>query len=224
MNDIQKQLQAMAEESYRRFHSRLIPTVDPARVLGVRVPQLRRLARQLDGTPEAESFLRALPHTCYEENNLHAFLIERIRDYDACVDALCTFLPYVDNWATCDSMAPRILISQPDRLHAQALLWIGCGDVYTVRYGIGVLMRWFLGERFTPEDLVTVATVPDEAYYVSMMVAWYLATAMAVHYKAVLPLLEQRRLSPATQRRTVQKAIESRRLTSEQKAYLRTLK
>ena len=203
---------------------RLVPNVEPARILGVRVPEVRALARSLAGTPEAETFLRELPHEYYEENNLHAFLLERERDYGALIEGLNRFLPFVDNWATCDSLSPALFKKHPDGLPEQALQWMQSDQTYTVRFGIGVLMRYYLDEGFRPEYAERVAAVRSEEYYVRMMVAWYFATALAAREEDVLPYLTGRRLDPWTHRKAIQKAIESNRITPERKQFLRTLR
>ena len=224
MDEIVSRLRQRADESYRAFHMRLVPNVEPARILGVRVPEVRALARSLAGTPEAETFLRELPHEYYEENNLHAFLLERERDYGALIEGLNRFLPFVDNWATCDSLSPALFKKHPDGLPEQALQWMQSDQTYTVRFGIGVLMRYYLDEGFRPEYAERVAAVRSEEYYVRMMVAWYFATALAAREEDVLPYLTGRRLDPWTHRKAIQKAIESNRITPERKQFLRTLR
>lgn len=224
MDEIVSRLRQRADEGYRAFHMRLVPNVEPARILGVRVPEVRALARSLAGTPEAETFLRELPHEYYEENNLHAFLLERERDYGALIEGLNRFLPFVDNWATCDSLSPALFKKHPDGLPEQALQWMQSDQTYTVRFGIGVLMRYYLDEGFRPEYAERVAAVRSEEYYVRMMVAWYFATALAAREEDVLPYLTGRRLDPWTHRKAIQKAIESTRITPERKQFLRTLR
>lgn len=224
MDEIVSRLRQRADEGYRAFHMRLVPNVEPARILGVRVPEVRALARSLAGTPEAETFLRELPHEYYEENNLHAFLLERERDYGALIEGLNRFLPFVDNWATCDSLSPALFKKHPDGLPEQALQWMQSDQTYTVRFGIGVLMRYYLDEGFRPEYAERVAAVRSEEYYVRMMVAWYFATALAAREEDVLPYLTGRRLDPWTHRRAIRKAIESNRIMPERKQFLRTLR
>ena len=224
MDEIVSRLRQRADEGYRAFHMRLVPNVEPARILGVRVPEVRALARSLAGTPEAEAFLRELPHEYYEENNLHAFLLERERDYGALIEGLNRFLPFVDNWATCDSLSPALFKKHPDGLPEQALQWMQSDQTYTVRFGIGVLMRYYLDEGFRPEYAERVAEIRSEEYYVRMMVAWYFATALAAREEDVLPYLTGRRLDPWTHRKAIRKAIESNRITPERKQFLRTLR
>ena len=221
---IRARLFAMQDLEYRDFSSALIPTVDRSRVIGVRTPALRKYAAELAGSPEAQEFLACLPHEYYEENNLHAFLIEKIRDYGACIAALDAFLPYVDNWATCDSMCPKLLGRHLPELLKDIRRWLDSGQTYVVRYGVGMLMRWYLDEAFSPEYLEMVAALRSEEYYIRMMVAWYFATALAKQWDAALPFIEERRLDVWIHNKAVQKAIESRRISDTQKAYLRSLK
>lgn len=223
MDAIVDRLFALQDEKYRDFQARLMPTVPYERVIGVRTPALRSLAKELVGTPQAEAFMRELPHRYYEENNLHAFLIESIRPFDACVRALDAFLPYVDNWATCDCMNPKVLGKHKQELYPHILRWLADGRLYTVRFAIGLLMRYYLDADFSPEQLALVAAIDSEEYYLKMMVAWYFATALAKQYGAALPYLLERRLPPWTHKKTICKAIESYRITDEKKAYLRTL-
>lgn len=218
---IRARLMEMRDDAYRDFHSRLMPTVDGERIIGVRVPRLRAYARELKGTPEAERFLRDLPHRCYEEDNLHAFLIEFIRDWDACVAALNAFLPHVDNWATCDMMAPGALKKDLKRTLEQAKIWMASDHAYTIRYGIGTLQRFFLDDAFDPVQLEWAASLRSEEYYVRMMVAWYFVTALAKQYDAALPFIENRRLDEWTHNKAIQKAVESLRISPERKAHLK---
>ncbi|MDY3072278.1 MAG: DNA alkylation repair protein [Eubacteriales bacterium] len=220
---VRERLFALQDTAYRDFQSRLMPGVDRARVIGVRTPELRRLARELAGTEEGNAFLSLLPHTYYEENNLHAFLIERIGDYDGTVAALERFLPYVDNWATCDMMSPPVFRKRPEGFYAQCVRWARSARPYTARFGLGMLMRWYLDGERAKETLAFAASVPAEAYYVSMMTAWLFATALAKRPELALPYFEAGRLDEQTRRRAVRKALESGRIDGETKAYLRTL-
>ena len=224
MTPIQQRLFALQDLVYREFHCGLIPNVPAEAIIGIRTPALRALARELSGTPEAEAFLSSLPHEYYEENNLHGFLICRIRDYSACVREIDRFLPYVDNWATCDSMSPQCFARHPEELIADIRRWIADDRTYTVRFGLRCLMNHFLDERFRPKYLELAASVRSEEYYVNMMVAWFFATALAKQYDAALPYLENRRLDQWVHNKTIQKARESFRITPEQKEYLRSLK
>lgn len=221
---VREALYALQDREYQAFHSKLIPNVDPRTVIGVRTPALRKFAKEFGKTEDAAEFLKALPHGCYEENNLHGFLIEGIKEYDTCVAYLEAFLPYVDNWATCDMMAPKVLGKHTDRLMGRIERWISSQHTYTIRFGIGMLMRFYLDENFDPACPAMVAGVQSEEYYVNMMIAWYFATALARQYDAVLPYLTEQRLSPWVHNKTIQKAVESRRIDREVKSYLRTLR
>lgn len=224
MTAIQKRLFAMADEPFGDFQAKLIPTLERGRVIGVRTPALRALAKELYGSAEAERFMRELPHEYFEENNLHGFLIALIKDYDRCLAELERFLPYIDNWAVCDQLSPRCFKKRPAGLEDRAKDWIASGKTYTVRFGVGVLMNHYLDEGFSPEYPELVAGIRSEEYYVNMMAAWYFATAIAKRYEAVLPYFEGARLPLWTHNKAIQKAIESYRVSDEHKAYLRTLK
>ena len=224
MQTITEQLFALQDLEYRNFHSKLMPTINPDVIIGVRTPVLRKLAKKIKGTPESVAFLQELPHHYYEENNLHGFLLESIKDFDGCIAALNKFLPYVDNWATCDMMVPKVLKKDLPKLYEWVKVWISSGEVYTIRFGVNMLMKYYLDEAFLPEYPELVASIGSEEYYVKMVVAWYFATALAKQYDAVLPFLEEKRLEIWTHNKTIQKAVESYRITSEQKTYLKSLK
>jgi 3-methyladenine DNA glycosylase AlkD len=221
---IQEQLFARQDSTYGDFQRKLMPTVSPQTVIGVRTPALRALAKELSGSAEAEAFLQELPHRYYEENNLHAYLLERIRDYPQAAAAVEEFLPYVDNWATCDSMKIRAFAKHKQELLSPIRRWLNSGRVYTVRFAIELLMNYYLDGDFTPEYPAMVAAVQSEEYYVNMMIAWYFATALAKQYEAVFPYIEQGKLNVWTHNKTIQKAVESYRITPEQKTILRALK
>jgi predicted DNA alkylation repair enzyme len=214
---------ALQDIKYRDFQRKLIPTINPEKILGVRTPDLRALAKKIAGTPQAAAFLAQLPHTFYEEDNLHAFLLERIQDFDEAVHAVDTFLPYVDNWATCDQMSPKVFAKQLPRLIRPIKGWIADNHVYTVRYGIGLLMKYYLTDSNAPWAMEMVAQIQRDEYYIKMMIAWFFATALAKQYQRALPYLEQRRLPVWTHNKAIQKAIESARILPEQKAALRRL-
>ena len=224
MTAIQEELYAIQDKAYKDFQVKLMPTVDPDTVIGVRIPLLRKMANELWKDGRAKDFLQALPHETYEENNLHGYLIEKIRDFDEAVAAVEAFLPYVNNWATCDTMSPKVFGKYHDRLYEKIKEWIASGETYTVRFGLGMLMRWFLDENFTPEVPSLAASVHSEEYYVNMMIAWFFATSLAKQYDAILPYIEEKRLDPWTHNKAIQKAVESFRITPEQKVYLKTLK
>lgn len=222
--NIRARLFELRDERYKLFHQALMPTVPHERVIGVRVPKVRALAKEIAGTAEAEEFMREQPHYYYEENNLHGVLTEHIRDFDAALGAVDAFLPYVDNWATCDLFSPKVFGGHRDELLPAVTRWISSEQTYTVRYGIGMLMRWYLDEEFRPEYPELVAGVRSEEYYVNMMRAWYFATALAKQPEAVWPWLEQKRLDRWTHNKTVQKCMESGRISPQTKQRLRALR
>ena len=222
--DIQQELFALQDLSYRDFHAKLMPTVDKARVIGVRTPKLRAFAKEFGKTEEAKEFLKVLPHQYYEENNLHGFLIEQIKDYPTLIRELNRFLPCIDNWATCDLLTVRVVKKHLDTFTEEVERWLASDHTYTIRFGIGMLMRYYLEEHFSLEYPEKVVKIRSEEYYVNMMRAWYFATALAKQYEAIFPFLEEERLDAWTHNKTIQKAIESYRITQEQKAYLRTLR
>ena len=221
---VQESLFGLQDLKYRDFHARLMPTVDPELVIGVRTPALRKFAKEFSKMPESELFLDQLPHKYYEENNLHGFLIAGIKDYDRCIREVDRFLPYVDNWATCDLMSPKIFKKHLPELLEQIKVWIASENTYVIRFGIGMLMSFYLDEAFDERYLKMVASVHSEEYYVNMMIAWYFATALAKQYEYVLPYIEEKRLEKWTHNKTIQKAVVSYRITEDQKKYLRTLK
>ena len=201
---IRARLFELQDLSYRDFQCKLMPTVDPDTVIGVRTPELRKLAKSFSKEPEAEAFLRTLPHRYYEENNLHGFLIETMKDYSQVIAALDAFLPYVDNWATCDLMSPKIFKKHLPELREQIQVWMASSHTYTNRFGIEMLMTFYLDEQFQPEYLDWVADVHSEEYYVNIMIAWYFATALAKQYDAALPYLQEHRLEPWTHNTAIQ--------------------
>lgn len=223
-NHVQEQLFALQDLKYRDFQCKLMPTVPTETVIGIRTPELRKYAKTFSKTPEAAEFLKILPHQYYEENNLHGILIESMRDYGQVIAALDAFLPYVDNWATCDLMRPKVFQKHLPELLEEIRRWMASDRTYTIRFGMEMLMTFYLDEAFRPEYLDWVAEVRSQEYYVNMMIAWYFATALAKQYGAVLPYIENHRLEPWTHNKAIQKAIESYRITEEQKMYLRTLK
>lgn len=218
------QLFELQDLKYRDFNASLIPTVDKETVIGVRTPQLRKLAKELSKDPDIGIFLRTLPHKYYEENNLHGLIIESMKDYDKCIAEMNIFLPYIDNWATCDIISPKIFKKHLPELLDEIKTWMGAEHTYTIRFGIEMLMSFYLDEQFKPEYPEMVASVKSEEYYVNMMIAWYFATALAKQFDAVLPFIEGKRLEKWTHNKAIQKSVESYRITPEQKAYLKTLK
>ena len=223
---IREELFLMQDISYRDFHSKLIPNVDKNRVIGVRTPQLRKYAKDLykNRGKEIKVFMDELPHCYYEENNVQAFLIEQIKDYEECIRALDAFLPYIDNWATCDMMNPKIFKKHLQELKSDIRRWINSKHTYEVRFAIKMLMDFYLDEEFEEIYSDVVAGVKSNEYYVKMAVAWYFATALAKRYDAILPYIVQNKLDVWTHNKTIQKAVESYRITKPQKEYLKTLK
>ena len=222
--EILSELYRLRDEKYRDFQGALIPTVERASFLGVRTPDLRALAKRLLSRPDLDEFLSALPHEYFDETQLHAFLLSDIRDFDRCLERVEAFLPYVDNWATCDQLSPKVFVKRAEDLLPAIERWLSSERAYTVRFGVGMLMRCFLDERFLPSYLERVAAIRSDEYYINMMIAWYFATALAKQYDFAVPYLEERKLSPFVHGKTIQKAVESYRISAERKAYLRSLK
>ncbi len=224
MTDIQKELFALRDEPYRVFQIKLMPTVDPESVIGVRTPALRALAKRLKGTPEAAAFLEELPHAHFDENQLHAFLLSEEKQFEPCLAQVEAFLPHIDNWATCDQLAPKAFRGHLAELLPHIEKWLASGRTYTIRFGIGMLMQHGLDAAFDPAYPAMAAAVRSDEYYVNMMIAWYFATALAKQYDAVIPYIEEGRLERWTHNKAIQKCVESRRIPPERKEYLKTLK
>ena len=222
--EIEERLFALQDKGYRDFHKKLVPTVPQDKIIGVRTPALRKLAKEIVQMGEAEAFLARLPHRYFDENQLHAFIISGLKDYGECMAHLQEFLPYIDNWATCDQLSPKVFKQHRQELLKEIRKWLESEETYTVRFAIGMLMHNFLDEDFDEAYLSMVAEVRSEEYYVNMMIAWYFATALAKQYDAVIPYLEEHRLSRWCHNKTIQKAIESHRISDGHKAYLRALR
>lgn len=223
--EIREQLLELQEEEYRDFQTKLIPGETEDTMIGVRTPALRKLVKKLAKREDIANFLQDLPHVYFEENQLHAFIIGENKDWESCLAQVEEFLPYVNNWATCDQFSPKVFRKEPERLLPVIRRWISQEQpVYTVRFGIGMLMRYFLDELFQEEYLEWVAEIHSEEYYINMMIAWYFATALAKQYDDTLPFIKGKRLDDWTHNKAIQKAIESNRITNEQKSYLRTQK
>lgn len=223
-DEIREELFRLQDPDYRDFQSRLIPTMSTDRMIGVRTPELRKFAKELGKRPDKDEFLENLPHRYYDEDQLHAFLLSEMKDYGECLAAVERFLPFVNNWATCDQMSPRVFRKHRTELLKPIRDWLVSEQPYTVRFGVGMLMEHYLDGDFDLAYPEMVARLRSDEYYVNMMIAWYFATALAKQYDAVLPFLEEQRLDDWTHNKAIQKAIESRRITPEQKAYLRGLK
>lgn len=221
---LKTQLFAMQDIKYRDFHAKLMPTVSKDRVIGIRVPVLRKFSKEFFKTERATSFLDTLPHTYFEEDNVHAFLIEQIKDFNLCIQKTEAFLPFIDNWATCDMLRPKVFKKHKKELLPYVLRWLKSDKTYTVRFGIGMLLSFYLSEDFDPSFLKEVSKIQSDEYYINMMIAWYFATALALQYEHTIPYLAEKKLPLFVHNKTIQKAIESYRLSKETKDYLRTLK
>lgn len=224
VDDVRNELFSMQDLQYREFHKKLIPNVDENAIIGVRTPQLRKFAKDFSNTEYVDVFIKNLPHQYYEENNLHGFLIEQIKDFDQCIEALDLFLPYVDNWATCDMMRPKVFKKNKPQLLIKIKDWLKSDSIYVVRFAIEMLMAFFLDEDFDESYPELVSRVKSDEYYINMMIAWYFATALAKQYDAVLPYIETHRLSDWVHNKSIQKAVESFRVSASQKDFLRTLR
>lgn len=225
--DFTEKLLSLQDTEYKLFQQKLVPTVSPDAVIGVRIPVLRQLAKDsVKKIPkeDIQSFLEQLPHRYYDENNFHAFLIETIRNFDECLATTERFLPYVDNWATCDSFCPGVFKKEPEKLLPYIPSWLNSAHTYTVRFGINMLLRLFLDGYFKPEYLDWVLQANRNQYYINMEVAWYFSVALVKQYETTLPYVQERRLDLWTHNKTIQKAIESRRLSENQKNFLKTLR
>ncbi len=224
MQRLNKKLYRLQDQKYRDMQIKIIPTINPESIIGVRTPELKDMARDSLKAGDYKNFLGELPHRYFEENQLHAFIISGIKDLNECIGELQKFLPYVDNWATCDQMSPKIFKKHKDVLLTHIKEWIESDQTYTVRFGVGMLMEHFLDDDYDPGYPEMVAKIRSEEYYVNMMIAWYFATALAKQYESILPFIEGKRLEAWTHNKAIQKSVESRRITEEQKSYLKSLK
>ncbi len=221
--NIKEKLFKLQDKKYQEMQFKIIPNIEPNTIIGVRTPELRSLAKELI-KEDYKSFLNNLPHQYFDENQLHAFIISEIKDYNECITYLNKFLPYVNNWATCDQLSPKIFKKNTDKLLDQIKIWISSKETYTIRFGIGTLMQYYLDDKFNKEYLKLVSNIKSEEYYINMMIAWYFATALAKKYKETIPYIEKNKLDIWVHNKTIQKAIESYRITPEQKEYLKGLK
>lgn len=223
-DEIQNKLFELQDIKYQDFQYKLIPTVEPDSIIGVRTPELRKLAKELVKADCYAEFLRDLPHKYFDENQLHSFIISEIKDYSICINEVYKFLPYIDNWATCDQLSPKVFKKYKKELLLTIKQWITSNKTYTVRFAVGILMQHFLNDDFDTAYPEMVASIRSDEYYINMMIAWYFATALVKQYDAVLPFIENKRLDTWTHNKAIQKAVESYRITAKQKEYLKTLK
>lgn len=221
---IYKELQALKEKEYADFQAKLVPTIEPSTILGIRVPKLRGIAKSYIRDQECQVFLDSLPHNYYDENMLHAILISEMKDHDKCINRLEAFLPYVDNWAVCDIMSPKLFKRYREDLMTRIKVWMASEETYTIRFGLGMLMTHFLDEDFRPEYLDMASSIRSDEYYVNMMIAWFFATALAKQWEVSLPYIEDKKLDDWTHKKAIQKARESLRISKEKKEYLKGLK
>ena len=223
-DNIIKTLYAVADAGYRDFQSALVPTINKKNVIGVRTPILRKMARDMVKSGEYKDFISKLPHKYFEENQLHAFIISEIKDFDIVVNEVSRFLPYIDNWATCDQMSPIVFKKNRNLLLNYINKWINSKDVYAVRFGVLGLMRYFLDEKFDIKYVNIVADINSDEYYINMMRAWYFATAAAKHFEKVLPYFKFGRIDEWTRKHAIQKAVESYRISAKNKETLRKMR
>lgn len=224
MDKIIQMLMEEQDMEYAQFHRRLVPTIEPESIIGVRTPILRKMAKKIAKDSICQDFLKELPHKYYEENQLHGFIISEIKTFENCIEELEIFLPYINNWATCDQTSPKIFKKNKDRLLPYINKWISSDECYTVRFAIGMLMQHFLDDDFKPEYLEMVSQVKSEEYYVNMEIAWYMATALAKQWDFTIVYIEEKKMDKWVHNKTIQKARESNRITNEQKEYLNELK
>lgn len=224
IQEIRQKLLSLCDEQYAAFSRRLINNIAPEKVIGVRTPALRTMAKEYAKRSDISEFLEALPHKYHEENQLHAFIIGMGTDYKNVLEMTERFLPHIDNWSTCDQFSPIVFKRYRNELYSEISKWLKSGKTYTVRFGIGMLMTHFLDDCFTDETAEKVADIRSEEYYVNMMIAWFFATALAKQYDAVIPYLQKNALEVWTHNKTIQKAVESNRISDDKKAYLKTLR
>ncbi len=221
--DIEKELFKLQDIKFRDFNARLIPNISKETVIGVKTPQLKQFAREMYKNEKYKDFISVLPHKYFEENQLHAFIISQITDFDIAIYELERFLPYVDNWATCDQLIMKAITKNPEKMLGRIDLWLTSDKTYTVRFAIGLLMRYFLDDRFDKKYLEKVAAIKSNEYYINMMIAWYFATALAKQWDATVKYIEEEKLGTWIHNKTIQKARESFRIVDEQKIFLKSL-
>lgn len=224
MRNIEKDLFKLQDKKYRELQIKIIPNIDPNSIIGVRTPELRKYAKELFKSNDYISFLNDLPHKYFDENQLHAFIISELYDYNECITYTNKFLSYANNWATCDQMSPKVFKKHKEELLKEIKIWIKSKKTYTIRFGIDKLMQLYLDDNFKEEYLELVSNIKSNEYYVNMMIAWFFATALAKQYDVTIKYIEDRKLDTWVHNKTIQKAIESYRITEKQKEYLRSLK
>ena len=223
-DEIRAELFKLQDTGYKDLQVTIITTVEEGSIIGVRTPALRSLAKEFSKREDISVFLNDLPHKYFEENQLHSFILSLMKDAKECIRLVDAFLPYVDNWATCDQMSPKIFKKNKELVLEYVDKWIGSDHTYVKRFAIGMLMEHFLDEDFKVSYLTRVSKIRSDEYYVNMMIAWYFATALAKQYEKALPFIEKQKLDRWTHNKSIQKAVESYRITPEQKEYLKTLK
>jgi len=220
---MKEELFKLQDKKYQEMQFKIIPNIDNSTIIGVRTPEIKKLAKEvLKG--DYKSFLEELPHKYFDENQLHAFIISEIKDFNECINYINKFLPYVDNWATCDQLSPKVFKKNTNKLIDEIKVWIKSKETYTIRFGVGCLMQYYLNDEFKEEYLELVSKIKSNEYYVNMMIAWYFATALAKQYDSTIKYIESNKLDTWVHNKTIQKAIESYRITDKQKEYLRSLK
>lgn len=224
MKSVIEQLFELQDLSYKDFHKKLIPNIDEDNIIGVRTPVLRKFAKEFAKSELKDEFLNSLPHKYYDENNLHAFVIEAIKDYDECINKIDKFLPYIDNWATCDSLSPKIFKKHKKEVYDKIKIWLKSDKTYTVRFAIVTLLANYLDDDFEEEMLTLVTDIKSEEYYINMAIAWYVSMALVKQYDSTIKLIQSKKLDKFTHNKSIQKAIESYRVDDDKKKYLRTLK
>lgn len=224
MKSVIEQLFELQDLSYKDFHKKLIPNIDEDNIIGVRTPVLRKFAKEFAKSELKDEFLNSLPHKYYDENNLHAFVIEAIKDYDECINKIDEFLPYIDNWATCDLLSPKIFKKHKKEVYDKIKIWLKSDKTYTVRFAIVTLLANYLDDDFEEEMLTLVTDIKSEEYYINMAIAWYVSVALVKQYDSTIKLIQSKKLDKFTHNKSIQKAIESYRVDDDKKKYLRTLK
>ncbi|MBQ6406424.1 MAG: DNA alkylation repair protein [Butyrivibrio sp.] len=223
-DEIIRELFRLQDKDYALLQAKIIPNIASEKIIGVRTPALRTFAKTLYKDSDIEAFLSGVPHRYFDEDQLHAFVISLEKDFDRCITRVDAFLPYIDNWATCDQLSPKVFKKNPEKLLPFIQTWIKSDKTYTVRFAIGMLMQHFLDENFDTKYVDMVAEIRSKEYYINMMIAWYFATALAKQYKSALPYIEEKRLDSWTHNKAIQKSVESYRITDEQKKYLKSIK